>query len=30
MKLRYYTDAEIEKLKCNMFVVDVLYKRRLA
>lgn len=29
MKLRYYTDTEIEKIKNNMFVVDVLYKRHI-
>lgn len=29
MKLRYYTDDEIKKLKSNMFVVDVLHKRRI-
>ena len=29
MKLRYYTDVEIKKIRSNMFVVDVLYKRRI-
>ncbi len=29
MKLRYYTDAEIKEIKSNMFVSDVLYKRRI-
>jgi len=29
MKLRYYTDTEIEKIKSNMFVIDVLHKRRI-
>ena len=29
MKLRYYTNAEIEKIKSNMFVIDVLHKRRI-
>lgn len=29
MKLRYYTNSEIEKIKSNMFVVDVLHKRRI-
>ena len=29
MKLRYYTNTEIEKIKSNMFVIDVLHKRRI-
>ena len=29
MKLRYYTESEITKLKSNMFINDVIYKRRI-
>lgn len=29
MKLRYYTDTEIEKLKSNIFVKDIMYKRSI-
>lgn len=29
MKLRYYTDAEIEIIKNNMFVTNILYKRQI-
>ena len=29
MKLRYYTDKEIESLKSNMFVKNILYKRTI-
>ncbi len=29
MKLRYYTDSEIEKLNSNIFVKKIQYKRRL-
>ena len=29
MKLRYYTNTEIEKIKSNMFVIDVLHKRSI-
>ena len=29
MKLRYYTDSELEKLKNNIFVKEVHYKRTI-
>ena len=29
MKLRYYTDKEIESLKSNMFVKNILHKRTI-
>lgn len=29
MKLRYYTDSEITELKSNMFINNIIYKRRI-
>ena len=29
MKLRYFTDDEIEILKSNIFIKDIIYKRAI-